>query len=103
MEAEEKTIDELVEEKVVEELEPIDQEEAYNNMLDECYPEVNIAGMTYSTSHALKELDPTAYRCGMSDYFGCDETCTYIDGEYYNTDDVDGIRDEIEEEQEEEE
>lgn len=40
----------------------------YDTMLDDCYPETSIAGMTYSTSHALKELDPTAYRCGMNDW-----------------------------------
>lgn len=40
----------------------------YDSMLDDCYPEASIAGMTYSTSHALKEVDPTAYRCGMNDW-----------------------------------
>jgi len=43
-------------------------EEDYNNMLDECYPECNIAGMTFSTSHALKEIDPITYQCGFNDY-----------------------------------
>jgi len=37
-------------------------------MLDEVYGEVSICGMFYQSSRALKELDPTAYRCGMSDW-----------------------------------
>jgi len=40
----------------------------YDEMLDECYSAVEIAGMEYSTSYALKNLDPVAYRCGMMDY-----------------------------------
>lgn len=43
-------------------------DEEFNMHLDECYEEVNICGMTYSASHALKELDLIAYRCAKSDY-----------------------------------
>lgn len=41
----------------------------YDAMLDEVYGEVDICGYTYSASYALQNLDPTAYRCGMSDYY----------------------------------
>lgn len=40
-------------------------ENIYNEMLDDCYPECQIAGYTYTTSHALKRLDPIAYREGF--------------------------------------
>jgi predicted nuclease with TOPRIM domain len=43
-------------------------DELYDEMLDDCYGEVQIAGLTFSTSYALKELDPTAYDCGKNDY-----------------------------------
>ena len=43
--------------------------EMYDQMLDECHPMVDVCGYTYDPSRALKELDPTAYRCGFSDYF----------------------------------
>jgi hypothetical protein len=43
-------------------------EQAYNEMLDEVYGTVNIAGYEYDTSKALKEIDPIAYRVGMNDY-----------------------------------
>ncbi len=42
---------------------------AYVNMLDEVYGDVEIAGISYSTSIALKDVDPTAFRCGMIDYY----------------------------------
>ena len=54
--------------KPIEEEIEVYTEDDYDNMLDECYPDTQIAGMTYSTSYALKELDPIAYRCGFSDY-----------------------------------
>lgn len=41
----------------------------YAEMLDELYSTVSICGYEYSASHALKELDPIAYRCGMVDYY----------------------------------
>lgn len=44
-----------------------DLRERYDGMLDEEGP-VTIAGLEYSVSHALKTLDPIAYRCGMVDY-----------------------------------
>ena len=43
-------------------------ERMYDEMLDEVYGVVEIAGMTYDTSRALKDCDPIAYRVGMSDY-----------------------------------
>lgn len=43
---------------------------AYNDMLNECYPELNIAGLTYDTARALDQLDPIAYKCGWLDW--CD-------------------------------
>ena len=50
---------------------------AYDDMLDEVYEDVQIAGYSYSTSNALKEVDPIAYHTGMSDW---------LDGEGITTD-----------------
>lgn len=58
----------------------------YDAMLDDIYPECKIAGNTYSTSRALKEVDPTAYRCGFSDWLDSEMTdnkLVEIDGKYY--------------------
>lgn len=43
-------------------------EQYYNDMLDDVYGLVTIAGYQYETSRVLKEVDPIAYRVGLSDY-----------------------------------
>ncbi len=40
---------------------------AYDDFLDEM-GELKVAGLTYAASYALREIDPIAYRVGMSDY-----------------------------------
>jgi hypothetical protein len=42
-------------------------EEKYRDMLDECYPEVEIGCLTFSPSRIIGELDPIAFSCGVSD------------------------------------
>ena len=42
--------------------------EMYDDMLDDCYPMVDIAGYTYLPSVALQRIDPIAYKVGMADY-----------------------------------
>ena len=46
------------------ELNPDDYEDQYNDMLDECYPEL----FNMQPSRILRECDPIAYRCGLLDY-----------------------------------
>lgn len=63
----------------------------YGLYLDEVYGDVEICGMTYNAGDALKEVDPTAYRCGMNDYLDglcSDNTLIEINGEYYSYSDV---------------
>lgn len=43
-------------------------EEQYNEMLNDVYGVVNIAGLEYETARALRDVDPVAYRCGYADY-----------------------------------
>ena len=40
----------------------------YSEWLDEIHDPCIIAGITFQPSCILCELDPTAYRCGFSDY-----------------------------------
>lgn len=98
-----KQIEELIEKRVKEELDPIDVEQRYRELLDDCYPEVKIGHATYSPSKIVEELSPTDFRCGVADMTGTDEQLTEIDGEYYNTDEVDEIRDAVESENGDEE
>jgi hypothetical protein len=43
-------------------------EKGYEDFLDDIYGEVEIAGLKYSTSNALRLVDPIAYRCGVNDW-----------------------------------
>jgi predicted nuclease with TOPRIM domain len=52
------------------ELDPDDYEEQFCSMMDD-EGDVIIWGYTYSPSYALKELDPTAFRCSLNDYVSC--------------------------------
>lgn len=44
-------------------------DDVYDEMLDECYGDIEICGYSYSASLALYRVDETAYRCGRNDYF----------------------------------
>ena len=47
-------------------------EEQYIGMLDSEGP-VSVCGMNFDPSRILRELDPIAYNCGLSDYANCIE------------------------------
>jgi hypothetical protein len=42
-------------------------EDEYEEMLNELYGTVSICGMEFDSGRVLRELDPTAFRCGMAD------------------------------------
>lgn len=44
-----------------------DCEEAYEDELNECYAPVSVCGFDYDAGTALRRLDETAFRCGVSD------------------------------------
>lgn len=80
--------------QITDNLTPLDTEELYAGMLDDCYGECEIAGMKFTTSRALKELDPTAYRCGENDYIDS-LSLVEINGDYYERDAVEAERDSL--------
>lgn len=43
-------------------------EDRFTDVLNECYDSVSICGYEYDAGRALRELDPTAFRCGMLDW-----------------------------------
>lgn len=79
---------------VTEECERVDLEARYDEMLDECYSFKDVGGIfsNMSPSRVLKEVDPTAYRCGMNDWEDS-EGLVEIGGDYYEQDKVDTARD----------
>ena len=50
------------------EIDPDDYEDQFDDMLDESTQEIEIGCLTYSPSHVLKNVDPTAYRCSLNDF-----------------------------------
>jgi len=44
------------------------QEDEYDEMLDECYPAVEIGSLSYLPSQVLCKVDPIAYRCGLTEW-----------------------------------
>lgn len=71
-------------------------EEAYDSLLDDCHDEVKIAGYTYSTSEALKAVDPIAYRCGLADFSSMDYIEIPRANFYLSTESYDELCDEYE-------
>lgn len=63
-------------------------DDRYQEFLREIYGEsVEICGYNYDTPRALNELDPTAYRCGFSDWLDSELTAENLfekHGEYFN-------------------
>lgn len=92
-----------VNDRVQEELSSIDLKARYREMLDDIYSFDSIGGpfSNMQPSHVLEEVDPIAFRCGLSemDTDGMEE----IDGEYYDADKVSEIREEVKAEIEREE
>ena len=57
-------------------------EDEYEDMLTEIYGTVTVCGMEYDSGRLLREIDPTAFRCGMSDEperWQCDECDSEFD------------------------
>jgi hypothetical protein len=85
-------VEDVIENMVAESMvKPIDEDEVYREMLDECYGMISVCDYEYYPSTALESLDPIAYRCGLADYIsgqaGDDIWCK-IDGTYYPKDEV---------------
>jgi hypothetical protein len=56
-----------LEQRIADELTPIDREERFREMLDDSGT-VTVAGMEFWPSRIIEEMDPTAFRCGVNDY-----------------------------------
>jgi hypothetical protein len=80
-------------------------EQQYRDDLDESHGTVKIAGYEYETSQALESVDPTAFRCGFTDWlsFELDERLIEVDGEYFDRDDYEAFQKSAENEGDEDE
>lgn len=70
-------------------------EDDYDDMLRECCSThgdgyVHIGNLSYDVAQVLKQIDPTAYRCGFNDYQEYEDAyiCPICDEEYADEDDA---------------
>ncbi len=82
---------------VINECSAIDVDSLYDEMLNECYSLESVGGpfSNMDASRVLKEVDPIAYRCGMSDYMDSNRDFVEIEGEYYFGDKIEEAREEF--------
>ena len=79
-------------------LEPVDGDAMFEELLDECYPEVKIGCCTFSPSQVMKELDPTCFNIGVTenlDSLAEDGQLYEHNGDYYQMEDLDDMLDDI--------
>ena len=60
-------LEQKIQKELEERLDALEENE-YDDWLDEIDGTVKIGNLEYATSVVLKNTDPTAYRCGFSDY-----------------------------------
>ena len=92
-------IDSLIETK----LEPVDGEELFEELLDECYPEVSVGCCSWTAGYLMKEMDPIAFRCGVSeelDSLASDGQLYEHGGDFYQIIDIEELIEDLEQEAE---
>ena len=92
-----------LEQKIADDLDTIDRESRFDEMMNELYSFDAIGGpfQHMEPARVLKEIDPVAYRCGVNDYAD-GENWIEVAGENYDGKEVEGKRDELIEELESE-
>jgi hypothetical protein len=71
--------------------------ESYNELLDDAYPEVRIAGLTFQPSRIVAELDPIGWRQGYLDWLDAENLTDDIseadeESDEYDLDETDDYR-----------
>ena len=96
-----KTLKEITkdwESRIESDCKPVDMEQRFRDMLDECYSFDKVGGpFAYmSPSRVLEEMDPTAFRCGVNDYAdGESDEIMELSSGYYRIEDCKEVQDEI--------
>jgi hypothetical protein len=85
-----------LESHIIAECKEVDRESRFDDMLDECYSFESVGGpfANMSPSQVLREVDPTAHRCGVNDYADS-ERWVEVGGEYYDQDEAEKAKQEF--------
>lgn len=71
----------------------------FEELLDECYPEIKVGCCVFSSSQVMKELDPVCFNIGVQENLDSlveDGQLYEYDGDYYNLNDIDELLKELE-------
>ncbi len=86
----------VIEHLIREHCQPVDGDALYEEILNERYEPVKIDCSRWDAGYVMKELDPAAFSCGVSDYLSDDDTFTEFYGEYYLLSDIEHMLDKLE-------
>jgi len=56
---------------------------------------VKIGTLEYEPGYVLRNIDPVAFRCGVSDMLSDEDQYIEVDGQYYNVYDVENMIEEL--------
>ena len=86
----------VVEHLIHESCQPVAAEELFEELLDDCYDEIKLCNLYYLPSKVFKEVDPIAFRVGVSDMLA-DSDQFYECGEHhYLIEDIENMVTELE-------
>ena len=85
----------VIEHLIKEHCSPIDEEELYEDLLNETCEKVKIGTLEYEAGYVLKNIDPVAFRCGVSDMLSDEDQYAEIDGQYYHVYDIENMIEEL--------
>ncbi len=85
----------VIEHLIKEHCSPVDAEEQFEELLSETCETVKIGSLEYDPGYVLRNIDPVAFRCGVSDMLADDEQFIEVDGQYYQVCDVENMIEEL--------
>jgi hypothetical protein len=85
----------VIEHLIKEHCSPIDAEEQFEELLNETCETVKIGTLEYDPGYVLRNIDPVAFRCGVSDMLADDEQFVEVGGEYYRVYDIENMIEEL--------
>ena len=85
----------VIEHLIKEHCTPINEEEQFEELLSETCETVKIGTLEYDPGYVLRNIDPVAFRCGVSDMLSDEDQYAEIDGQYYNVYDIENMIEEL--------
>ena len=85
----------VIEHLIKEHCSSIDAEEQFEELLSETCETVKIGSLEYDPGYVLRNIDPVAFRCGVSDMLSDEDQYVEVDGQYFQVYDVENMIDEL--------